>query len=130
MREPGVLVVDDNPEILAVIERIFSYFKIKVDSFTSAISALDSLQKKSYKTVIIAFDLQDMAGMELSRQAQNIDPELNVVLFVADSAEQVLKLTLDPTVSDISEIPLKSYNFDNLLLDIKYRETGKIFLLE
>ena len=130
MKEPGVLVVDDNPEILAVIERMFSYFKIKVDSFTSAISALDSLQKKSYRTVIIAFDLQDMAGMELSRQAQNIDPKLNVVLFVADSAEQVLKLTLDPTVSVISEIPLKSYNFDNLLLDIKYRETGKIFLLE
>ena len=130
MKEPGVLVVDDNPEILAVIERMFSYFKIKVDSFTSAISALESLQKKSYKTVIIAFNLQDMAGMELSRQAQNIDPKLNVVLFVADSAEQVLKLTLDPTVSVISEIPLKSYNFDNLLLDIKYRETGKIFLLE
>ena len=130
MKEPGVLVVDDNPVILAVIERMFSYFKIKVDSFTSAISALESLQKKSYKTVIIAFNLQDMAGMELSRQAQNIDPKLNVVLFVADSAEQVLKLTLDPTVSVISEIPLKSYNFDNLLLDIKYRETGKIFLLE
>ena len=130
MREPGVLVVDDNPEILAVIERMLSYFKIKVDSFTSAISALDSLQKKSYKTLIIAIDMQDMVGTELAHQAHNIDPELNVVIFVADSAEQVLKLTLDPTVSDISEIPIKSCNFGNMLLDIKYRETGKIFLLE
>jgi DNA-binding NtrC family response regulator len=130
MREPGVLVVDDNPEILAVIERMFSYFKIKVDSFTSAISALDSLQKKSYRTMIIAIDMLDMVGMELAHQAHKIDPELNIVLFVADSAEQVLKLTLDPTISDISETPLKSYNFGNMLLDIKYRETGKIFLLE
>jgi len=130
MREPGVLVVDDNPEILAVIERIFSYFKIKVDSFTSAISALDSLQKKSYKTMIIAIDMQDMVGMELANQAHNIDPELNVVVFVADSAEQLLKLILDPTILDISEIPLKSYTFGKMLLDIKYRENGKIFLLE
>lgn len=80
--------------------------------------------------MIIAIDLQDMVGMELARQAHNIDPELNVVLFVADSAEQVLKLTLDPTVSDISGILLKPCNFSNMLLDIKYRETGKIFLLE
>ena len=130
MREPGVLVVDDNPEILAVIERIFSYFKIKVDSFTSAISALDSLQKKSYKTMIIAIDMQDMVGMELANQAHNIDPELNVVVFVADSAEQLLKLILYPTILDISEIPLKSYTFGKMLLDIKYRENGKIFLLE
>lgn len=130
MRAPDILVVDNNPEILAVIERMFSYFKIKVDSFTSAISALDSLQRKSYKTMISAIDMQDMVGMELAHQAHNIDPELNVVFFVADSVEQVLKLTLDPTVSDISEMPLKSYNFANMLLDIKSRETGKIFLLE
>lgn len=130
MRDPGILVVDDTPEILAVIERMFSYFKIKVDCFTSANAALDSLQKKSYKALIIAIDIQDMVGMELAHQAHKIDPELNIVLFVADSAEQVQRLALDPTVSDISEVPLKSYTFGNMLLDIKGRETGKVFLLE
>lgn len=130
MRVPDILVVDNNPEILAVIERMFSYFKIKVDCFTSALAALDSLQKKTYKAMIIAIDMQEMVGMELVHQAHNIDPELNIVLFVADSVEQVLKLTLDPTVSDISVVPLKSYDFGTMLLDIKYRETGKVFLLE
>jgi len=130
MRDPGILIVDDNLEILAVIERMFSYFKIKVDCFTSAITALDSLQKKSYKAMIIAIDMQEMVGMELAHQAHHICPDLNIVLFVADNAEQVLKLTLDPTVSDVSEVPLKSYSFGNMLLDIKYRETGKVFLLE
>lgn len=130
MRVPNILVVDDNPEILAAIKRMFSYFKIKVDCFTSAISALDSLQKKPYKAVIIAIDMQEIVGTELARQAHNIDPDLNIVLFVADSVEQVQKLALDPTVLDISEVPLKPYNFGNMLLDIKYRETGKIFLLE
>ena len=130
MRVPDILVVDNNHEILAVIKRMFSYFKIKVDCLTSAIAALDSLQKKTYKTMIIAIDMQEMVGMELAQQAHHIYPDLNIVLFVADNAEQVLKLTLDPTVSDISEIPLKSYSFGNMLLDIKYRETGKIFLLE
>ena len=130
MSVPDILVVDDNPEILAVIERMFSYFKLQVDGVTSLVSALDSLQKNTYKTLIIAIDMQDMVGMELAHQAHNIDPELNIVLFVADSAEQVLKLTLDPTVSDISEIPLKPCSFGNMLLDIKYRETGKTFLLE
>lgn len=30
---------------------------------------------------------------------------------------------------NISEVPLKAYNFGDMLLDIKYRKTGKVFLL-
>ena len=130
MRDPGILVVDSNPDILDAIRRMFSYFRIKVDYATNAAASLNSLQHHNYTTMLIAIDMPEMVGMELAHQAQEINPESNVVLFVADSPEQVLRLTLDPKVSDITEVPLKPYNFGNMLLDIKYRETGKVFLLE
>ena len=130
MKDSDILIVDDKPEILDVIERMFSYFKIKVECIDSAASAIDRLQNAQYRTLIIAIDLPDMVGMELAHKAHKIDPELNIVLFVADNPEQILNLTLDPTVSDISAVPLKPYNFGDMLLDIKYRETGKVFLLE
>ncbi len=41
-----------------------------------------------------------------------------------------MRLTLESKVSDISAVPLEPHNFGSMLLDIKYRETGKIFLLE
>lgn len=130
MRVPGILVVESNPDILDAIGRMFSYFRISIDNVSSADSALNNLKIRHYKTLLIALDLPDMVGTELASRALEINPELNVVLYVANSPEQVLRLTLDPTVSDISEVPLKAYKFGDMLLDIKYRETGKTFLLE
>ena len=130
MKDPGILIVDNNLEILDVIERMFSYFRVKVECITSAASAIDRLQNAQYRTLIVAIDLPDMVGVALAHRAHEIDSELNIVLFVADCPEQIQRLTLDPTVSDISAVPLKPYNFGNMLLDIKYRETGKVFLLE
>lgn len=130
MRDLGILAVDNNRANLEVIERMFRYFRIKVDSFTSATSALESLQHRHYRTMIVDIDLQEMVGLELAKAAQDINPDLNIVLFIADNAEQILKLTLDPTVSDISATPLKSYSFGDMLLELRQKASGKIFLLE
>jgi CheY-like chemotaxis protein len=126
MQHPGILIVDNNPKILDVIERMFRCFRIKVECITSAASAIERLQNAQYRTLIIDIALSDMVGVALAHRAHEIDPELNIMLFVADSPEQILKLILESKVSDISAIPLKSYNFGGMLLDIKYRETGKV----
>lgn len=130
MRDLGILVVDNNRDNLDVIERLFRYFRIKVDSFTSATAALDSLQYRHCKTMIIDIDLQEMVGLELAHAAKEINPDLNIVLYVADSAEQIISLTLDPTVSDISSTPLMPFTFGEMLQELRQKETGKIFLLE
>lgn len=130
MNDLGILVVDSNPDILDAIGRMFSYFRIRVDNVTSAAAALNNLKSRQYKTMIIAVSMPEIVGVELARRAHEINPELNVVLFVADGPEKILLLTLDPTVSDITEVPLKPCSFGNMLLDIRYRETGKVFLLE
>lgn len=130
MRNLGILAVDNNRDNLDVIERMFRYFSIKVDSFTSATSALESLQHHHYRTMIIDIDLQEMVGLELAHAALDINPDLNIVLFIADNAEQIIRLTLNPTVSDISSTPLKPYTFGDMLLELRQKETGKIFLLE
>lgn len=130
MRDLGILVVDNSREVLDVIERMFRYFKVKVSSCTCAYSALESLRNSYYKTMIIDVDMQDIVGLELASMAHEINPDLNIVLFVGDSHEKIMKLSLEPKVSDITASPLKPYSLNNMLLDIKFRETGKIFLLE
>jgi len=130
MRDYGILVADNSREILEVIERMFRYFKVQVHSCTCASSALERLRNSHYKTMIIDIDLQEMVGLELAHAAREINPDLNIVLYVADSAEQIIRLTLDPKVSDISSTPLVPYRFGDMLLELKQKETGKIFLLE
>lgn len=130
MRVPGVLVVSDDRAILDVIERMFGYFRIKVDCFTSAASALEHLWSRDFKTIIINLDMSDMSGQELARRARELRPSLNVVLFTGNTSEQILKLAMDAKVSDLSEVHMKSTALGDMLMGIIRGETGRTFLLE
>ncbi len=130
MKDLGVLVVDDDSEILSVIERMFGYFKVKVDCVTSAVEALDRLKTKAYKTMITDLDMPEMDGLELARRARELIPDLNVVLFTGNTCEQVMNLILDPQVSDISEVHMKPRGLGDMLMGIMKRESGRTFLLE
>lgn len=130
MKELGVLVVDDDSETLSVIERMFGHFKVKVDCVTSAIEALNCLKTKGYATMISDVDMPEMDGLELARQARELVPDLNVVLFTGNTTEDVLNLAFAPKVSDISEMHLKPCGLGDMLMGIMKRESGKTFLLE
>jgi CheY-like chemotaxis protein len=130
MKDIGVLVVDDDREVLSVIERMFGHFKLKVDCVMSGTEALDRLKTKVYRTMITDLDMPGMDGLELARMARELFPDLNVVLFTSNTTEQVLNLALDPKISDISEVHLKPCGFGDMLKGIIKRETGRTFLLE
>ena len=109
---------------------MFSHFKAKVDYAASAIEALDRLMTLEYKTMITNVDMPGMDGLELARRARELNSALNIVLFNGNTAEQVLKLALDPKVLDISELHMKPCGISDMLKSIMNKETGKIYLLE
>lgn len=129
-RNLGVLVVDDDSEILGVIERMFSHFKVKVDCVRSATEALDRLRTRDYRTMVTDLDVPDMDGLELTRKARVLFPDLNIVLFTGNTTEEVMHLALDPKVSDISGAHFKPCDLGDMLKGILNKETGKTFLLE
>ena len=130
MKELGVLVVDDDSAILSLIERMFSHFKVKVDCVMSATEALDRLNTKKYRTMITDLDMPDMDGLELAHKARELFPNINVVLFTGNTAEQVMHLALDSKVSDISEVHHKPCGLGDMLKGIMKKEMGQTFLLE
>lgn len=130
MKDLAVLVVDDDSAIFAVIARMFSHFKAKVDYSANAIEALDRLMTREYKTMITNVEISGMGGLELTRRARELDSALNIVLFTGNTAEQVLKLALDPKVLDLSEINMKPCSLGEMLKAIINNETGMTFLLE
>lgn len=130
MRELGVLVVDDDRAILDVIERMFGYFRVKTVCVTSVPSALDRLQTSDFRILITDLDMPDMNGREFIRRARELKPDLNIILFAGNTTEQILKLFMDPKVSDISEVQLKPSALGDMLMGIIGRETGRTYLLE
>ncbi len=130
MKKLGVLVIDDDSAVLSVIERMFSHFKVRVDSAKSATEAFERLKTKEYRTMITDLNFPGMGGLELARKARELFPELNVILFSGKTAEQVINLVLDPKVSDLSGENRKPCDLGAILKGIMNKETGKTFLLE
>jgi CheY-like chemotaxis protein len=130
LKDLAVLVVDDDSAIFAVIARMFSHFKAKVDYAANATDALDCLKTRDYKTMIANIDMPVLGGLELARSAHELNPVLNIVLFSGNTTEQVVNLVLNPMVSDISGTHRIPYSLGDMLMGVLTKETGKTFLLE
>lgn len=129
MKDLGVLVVDDDSEILSLMERLFGHLNVKIDCATSGIEALRRLNGKAYRTLITDLEMPGMNGLELAHKARELSPALNVVLF-GTTTEQVRNLILDSRVSDISEVHSKPSGLGDLLMGIIKQESGRVFLVE
>lgn len=122
MRDLGLLVVDDNNDMLDFIKKMFGLFKVKADFVLSASEALECLKSKGYRTLITDLEMPDMDGLELGRKAQELYPELNVVLFTGNTSPYIQKLSSDANVSEVHCIPS---GLGGMLKSIITKETDK-----
>lgn len=79
-----ILVVDDEPEIVAVLSEILTGNGYQVDSAEDAAGALDQVRENIFDGAILDFNLPDMNGVMLHRQIRQMDEELgNHTLFTS-----------------------------------------------
>ncbi len=76
MARRKVLVVDDEPEIVALLRDILEGRGFEVDSAPDARSALERIRESIYDLAVLDFNLPDMNGIMLHRQIRQMDPEL------------------------------------------------------
>lgn len=129
MRDLGILVVDKNPDITEMIERLFGHFDVKAECVPNMFSALERLTSCFYNTMVIRFDLPNISGEELSNGIRVLYPALNMVLIIGDTPNDIMKLILDPTVYEVSETVCNPCNFGDMLLTLFNNENGKTYVL-
>lgn len=122
MRDLGLLVVDDNNDMLDFIKKMFGLFRVKADFVLSASEALECLKTKDYRTIVTDLEMPDMDGLELARKARELYPDLNVVLFTGNTSPYIQKLASDANVSEVHYIPS---GLGSMLKSIIKKETDK-----
>jgi PAS domain S-box-containing protein len=77
-----ILIVDDEPKFVMVIQRQLEHFGYRVDIFTSAVSALKRFKASSedYDLVISDVAMPKMTGEKFIHQIRLIRPEIPVIL--------------------------------------------------
>lgn len=92
---PNILVVDDDPSILQVMELRLSSGGYRVLSSTDAAGALGSAEGEFIDLAVIDFKLGEHNGVELMERLQQVQPQLPVIILTAygtiDSAVDAMK---------------------------------------
>lgn len=78
-----ILVVDDEPNILYVIERCFASPKMKVISVSNARAALQAFQAERPDVALLDIRLPDKSGLDLFQELRAADARVPVILMTA-----------------------------------------------
>lgn len=76
-----ILVVDDEPSILASLDAVLRDEGYAVDTVATGAEALSRIQRNRFDAVLLDVWLPDLEGIEVLRQLRSIDPDLGVIVM-------------------------------------------------
>src|SRR5262249_24165964 len=92
---PTLLVIDDDPDVLAVVDRFASELGFTVIQETNGAAAMRSLPVSRPDSAIIDIGLADIDGFSILREIKAADPTSQVILMTnaatVDSAIEAIK---------------------------------------
>jgi DNA-binding NtrC family response regulator len=90
-----VIILDDEPDIVEVMVTRLEIMGFPVVGHTRAAKALEALKKDDYSILITDLKMPDMDGMEVLKEAKQLNPDLEVIVFTAygsiEGAVQAIK---------------------------------------
>lgn len=93
---PKLLVVDDDPQVLQVIQRFGENAGFEVTSCYGGQEALDRLSQERVDVAVIDLRMPDVGGLEVLRAIREADPDCQTILMsggaTIDSAVEAVKL--------------------------------------
>ena len=78
-----VLIVDDEPDMVANCERILAAGGIRPISTTDPKAGLDAIESERPDVLLTDLKMPGVDGMQLLKRARTVDPDLPVIIFTA-----------------------------------------------
>jgi DNA-binding NtrC family response regulator len=91
-----ILVVDDEKIVCDMARIILQQEGYEVETFTDSVLALDALRNKPYDLVVTDLKMENVSGMDLLREVNQLYPETKVIMLTAYA-------TLDASIEAIRE---------------------------
>lgn len=108
---PTILIVEDNPQVCAMLERIFAkkgYLTLKAESGSHALNIATRLKPG---VVILDLNLPDYNGIQLVSQIKAIDKAIQVIILTAHGSREAVRTAMESGAFDFFTKP---FDFDDL----------------
>ena len=103
----SVLVVDDEPNNVTSLEKIFAKEGFRVCGANNAREALDQLRRRRVDVVLTDLMMPGITGIELIKAVKEISPDTEVVVMTAFGTVEVAVQAMREGAYDFVEKPLK-----------------------
>ena len=112
----SILLVDDEPDIIEVLEIVLQDEGMEVSKSSSAQAALELLRQREVDIVISDIRMPDMSGVELLKEAKQLAPDTVFVLMTAYASTETAIEALQHGAYDYLTKPFK---MDELLAIVR-----------
>jgi CheY-like chemotaxis protein len=124
MEEGGILVVDDDRNILCLVRERFRKEGIRVQCAENGDEALLKIQESSIVLMLTDLNMPGMNGLELARRARELAPDLRIVMCTASISPEISELA---SSAGIAKVLGKPFIFPEILaLARQYGEMGRV----
>ncbi len=79
--QPAILVIDDDPHILSLLETYLSKKGVKTLTSSSAKEAMTILRSSQIKLALVDICMPDVSGVDILQQIQKITPSTHVIMI-------------------------------------------------
>ena len=116
-RNSSVIVVDDDPALLKMLQEGLSLEDYECDISSNAAAALTLINKNSYDLMITDVMLSDMNGFELIKRAKVSNPGMEVIIMTGF----IDKFSYDEAIeAGASDFIKKPFTLQELLVRMKH----------
>jgi DNA-binding response OmpR family regulator len=119
-----VLVVDDQEDIVFLLVRMLKMVSVPIEVTTclDGTSALNLIAANQYDCLLLDYDLPDMTGVDILREALKINPDQAVVMVTARGSEELAVETMKLGATDyLVKGHLSREALDRLIFHIQER---------
>ena len=100
-----VLIVDDDASSAALNGTILETVGYRVHTFALPSEVLSHLREGVPTVILTDFDMPEMSGLDLCRKAQEVDPDVRVIVLTGSGDESTAQSALRMGVSDYIKKP-------------------------
>jgi DNA-binding NtrC family response regulator len=107
MKNKNILLVDDEPEILAIFRIFLESAGYYVESAATAREALEKITAKKFHLAVVDINLPDARGTELLEKINSIQPEMIKIVVTGDDIDDKLGESFGKSVDAYIIKPVK-----------------------
>jgi DNA-binding NtrC family response regulator len=111
-----ILIVDDDLELQEKLVEILIQANYQPDTAASVKEALEKIERKHYKIVLLDYMLPDVSGLEALSRLKRISPKTKVIMITAFAS---IENAVDAIKKGACEYVTKPFRIDELLSLIK-----------